>query len=92
MFRTNIYNNILSGTCGDATREACEGGGMYIGGHGGRSRASTVYMEDCNVINNTASSYAEAFLTWAFILTISYVLCMQLEAAPHPPCDIMFGP
>ena len=31
----------------------------YIGGHGGRSRASTVYMEDCNVLNNTALSYAE---------------------------------
>ena len=31
----------------------------YIGGRDGRSRASTVYMEDCNVLNNTALSYAE---------------------------------
>ena len=29
MFQTNIYNNVLAGSCGDANREACEGGGMY---------------------------------------------------------------
>lgn len=60
MKHVNIYNNILTGSCGsDAQREICEGGGMYVGGHGGASRASSVYMEDCIVNNNTARSYAE---------------------------------
>jgi len=29
LFQTNIYNNVLSGSCGDANGDRCAGGGMY---------------------------------------------------------------